>query len=1122
MRLWLLLVAWCVATSVGQRPTPNKRHDVYIAGFFPFGGRVSGSIPEGRVGRGVMPAVKLAVDHINENPTLLRNYRLHVWWNDTQCNAAVGMKAFFDMMHEGPHKVMLFGAACTQVTDPIAKASKHWRITQLSYADTHPMFSNTDFPNFFRVVPSENAFNAPRLALLRHFNWTRVGTIYQNEPRYALAHNQLVAMLEKDNFVVDDTQNIAGDVSLPIKKLQEKDIRIILGNFNETWARKVFCEAYRVGMVGGKYQWLIMGTYGPTWWNEMRAPCPVEHLSAALDGCILTDYLPLSTTGEITVSGITSKEYQQEYDMRRGSEYSRFHGYTYDGVWTAALAIQEVARKVHQSSHDKGILNRTIADFEYRDKEWEDLFLEALTKTSFEGVTGPVRFYNNERKASILLKQFQGDKEVKIGEYNGVTGTLDLSVGEEVKWRAGGKGPPKDRTLTIYEDSHVNVGVYIGLAVAAVVGIVIATVFLIVNIRYRDQKYIKMSSPHLNNLIIIGAMLTYSSVIFLGLNSQMTSINMFPYICAARAWLLMAGFSLAFGAMFSKTWRVHSIFTDITINKKIVKDTQLFLMVGILLCIDLGIMFTWQFSDPFYRETKQMESYPHPHSDDIVIIPCNEYCQSDHMTVFLAIIYVYKGSLMVFGAFLAWETRHVSIPALNDSKYVGMSVYNVVLMCVAGAAISFVLSDQQDASFIIISVFILFCSTATLFLVFIPKIVELKRNPQGVDKRIRATLRPMSKTYKDVCDTEEQIRAQKNKNQQYRQQILDVDREIDAMVLKIDTFRALKQSENKLKKIAEEKQTKVDVIQEEDSNGVIELPVPEQFSPEKKTCQRHTRIPSISIEPAKPPDEHASFTPSPTRSCGTGHQRRASGSATTPQHQSAAAASHTAAASCAHRRPSMPQTKRTCQQPTFVHQDELWLTQTQRHANRSPPPVTRGLLNNNADSPTDDEDDSSSSLTTGSSMHRSVSEKSGSCGGSGGASSSSSRNRGPGLRRPSAPHMHSTPNVYHGRRRESGGSTGGGSPTNAPGLPPTLGGAGMSRVNTLSEGELLDVAILPIFQKLLTERRAHDSSLSSTSHQHHRHQHNAHPQQHPSHHNNRASIASCPNIAVKCDIVEYL
>lgn len=48
-----------------------------------------------------------------------------------QCNAAVGVKAFFDMMHIGPHKVMLFGAACTQVTDPIAKASKRWHLTQV-------------------------------------------------------------------------------------------------------------------------------------------------------------------------------------------------------------------------------------------------------------------------------------------------------------------------------------------------------------------------------------------------------------------------------------------------------------------------------------------------------------------------------------------------------------------------------------------------------------------------------------------------------------------------------------------------------------------------------------------------------------------------------------------------------------------------------------------------------------------------------------------------------------------------------------------------------------------------------------------------------------------------------
>jgi hypothetical protein len=39
-----------------------------------------------------------------------------------------------------------------------------------------------------------------------------------------------------------------------------------------------------------------------------------------------------------------------------------------------------------------------------------------------------------------------------------------------------------------------------------------------------------------------------------------------------------------------------------------------------------------------------------------------------------------------------------------------------------GAAISFVLSDQKDASFLIISIFILFCTTGTLCLVFVPKV----------------------------------------------------------------------------------------------------------------------------------------------------------------------------------------------------------------------------------------------------------------------------------------------------------------------------------------------------------------------------------------------------------------
>ena len=45
----------------------------------------------------------------------------------------------------------------------------------------------------------------------------------------------------------------------------------------------------------------------------------------------------------------------------------------------------------------------------------------------------------------------------------------------------------------------------------------------------------------------------------------------------------------------------------------------------------------------------------------------------------------------ILGCFLAWETRRVNVPALNDSKYIGMSVYGVVVMSTLGLSISVIL-----------------------------------------------------------------------------------------------------------------------------------------------------------------------------------------------------------------------------------------------------------------------------------------------------------------------------------------------------------------------------------------------------------------------------------------------
>ncbi|CAH0549470.1 unnamed protein product [Brassicogethes aeneus] len=1143
MRFTGLEVAFLVFTvgvCASQKPNmDNRRHDVYIAGFFPFGRGVENS----ETGRGVMPSVKLALDHVNEHSAILRNYRLHMWWNDTMCNAAVGVKAFFDMMHSGPHKLMLFGAACTHVTDPIAKASKHWHLTQLSYADTHPMFTKENFPNFFRIVPSENAFNSPRLSLLKEFNWTRVGTIYQNEPRYSLAHNRLVAELDTLGYQVVETQSFTNEVIAALTKLKEKDTRVILGNFNEKWAREIFCEAYKLEMYGKKYQWIIMGTFTFEWWKKMDVDfnCTLEELELALQQTILTDLLPLSTSGEITISGITADEYAMEYDSRRGNEYSRFHGYTYDGIWAVALAIQNVAHKIKYFRR-----NQTVNDFRYRDPLWERLFLDALHNTSFEGVTGPVRFYDNERKASILLKQFQEGIEVKVGEYSAATQHLDLTLGAPLKWI--GKYPPKDRTLLIIEHTRVNKTVYAILASLACCGIIMASVFLGFNIKYRNQRYIKMSSPQLNNLIIIGCMLTYTSIVFLGLDSGLSSIEAFPYICTARAWTLMAGFSLAFGAMFSKTWRVHSIFTDVKLNKKVIKDYQLFMVVGVLLFIDLVIMTTWQVADPFYRETKQMEAYLHPYNEDIVIIPENEYCASERMTIFVGTIYAYKGLLMIFGAFLAWETRRVSIPALNDSRHVGLSVYNVAIMCICGAAVALVLVDHQDAMFLIIGVFVLFCTTATLWLVFVPKMLELRRNPGGsIDKRIRATLRPMSKTRRDssVSELETKLKDVKSLNSKFRKTLLDRESELQMLIRRLgseareildsrtdsmsDTnrlsvpllrkeapsatetsditslcslssqdFHSLHQSDSQKKKKLPSTESPQKIIPKQEAPPLTEVPTKKQVNGNIAIQNNKNLDSNCNTVKDVIQDKDDAIVPTPKKQIALEEKRK------TPTHERRPSKVPDIDSSTleriekleklekrrlskndlsedesCHRRVSISSQRATPKKKSdcgthVVSKSELWDTGSQHRCPKSHSKSSRVSISQ-------DEDDAH--------MHRSVSERNRH------SSQKEKREKSPILKKQQQTEMPT--NICNQQCNKLGYFQ---STPNVAALKQTTATPkrDKSMYNATSESELLDREILPIFQKLLTERNK-------------------------SQHNIDYSFGrSCPNISIKCDIVEYL
>lgn len=57
--------------------------------------------------------------------------------------------------------------------------------------------------------------------------------------------------------------------------------------------------------------------------------------------------------------------------------------------------------------------------------------------------------------------------------------------------------------------------------------------------------------------MLCGCCVCLSAAIALGLDGRWVLEQHFSGLCAARAWLLAIGFSMAYGALFTKVWRVH-------------------------------------------------------------------------------------------------------------------------------------------------------------------------------------------------------------------------------------------------------------------------------------------------------------------------------------------------------------------------------------------------------------------------------------------------------------------------------------------------------------------------------------------------------------------------------------
>ncbi|XP_070551242.1 gamma-aminobutyric acid type B receptor subunit 2-like isoform X2 [Ptychodera flava] len=717
----------------------SSKTNITIGALFPMGGTWDAP--------GILPGVEMALEHINANDDILPDYTLQMEWKNSECDAGVGMKSFFELLYEEPVKIMLLGAACSVVSQPVAATAQHWNLVQISYASASDALSNKErYTYFFRTYPPDSAVNAPRIEVFKQYGWTKVSTIHQTEELFSFSTNLLITDLERHGIELITSEIVDSD-SIPthqLSNIKAKDGRIIVVNMYEDQARILFCEAYKLGMYGPKYMYFILGWYIHEWWlDTSNIDCTTEQLIEVIELVVGMEGLQLDPGNVTTVSGMTPSEYLTSYHQYlNGTNPSGqvYASYGYDSMWSIALSLHSAAQQLTASG--SGI---KIEDFDYDNTHGlRDIFMDHLRETNFHGVSGPISFDDNGDRFGITkIEQLRIDpddgelRDVTLALYYPQGSLVWLNADEKLLFR--GDDVPLDSAQTVIVKQNISLPVYVVCSALASLGVLLALGFLYFNVTYRKRKLIKLSSPKMNNVIAFGCVICYVSVFLFGVDGALVDPEGLLIVCRARIWSLCLGFTLAFGGLFSKTWRVYVIFTNATKKKRIIRDYHLFITILILLSIDVVILTVWMAVDPPQRVIRNLTIEYDLEGDDVIKIPQLECCQSVKYSpyIWLGLIYSVKMLLLLYGARLAWETRKVTIPELNDSKFIGLSIYNVTTLCIIGVPISAVLGEQVTVAYCLVASFILFCTTITLLLVFFPKIISLRSSPP--DEALRIT-----------------------------------------------------------------------------------------------------------------------------------------------------------------------------------------------------------------------------------------------------------------------------------------------------------------------------------------------------------------------------------------------
>ena len=716
LRLLLALVHLLVSVIFVSSSSSTTTSRVVIAGLFSYNisevARTSLHRERTANGSVVQAAVEMAISAYNSRPSSQLN--LTLWPYSTECDPARALWSISDILRRSDPQgdpVVILGPPCDDSTNDLVRlTSSSTNLISVSYAATTPQVNNaTFFRNFFRTVPSYSDLNAALKYLLLHFDWENVCIVLESQPYYNTAAEAFQYL------------NLTIIQSIPPALLEfittNSYCHIFIVYAQPKHLPSILCQAYNNELTGEYYQWIFLGNVemSDLITEEASLNCSQYHLQMASQSSLIVNFNENERSSSSDI-GLSRQGFEDQIKSALNMNVTRKDliaaASAYDAAWAIAVSLNETAVKLRET-------NQSIRDYvPLGNKDVSNAIINAFESVSFKGVSTTVNFTNanhNTPKA-IAVSQVQDEELVDIGLYTAAK--LNMSYfGNRLKWI--GEGPPRDRPVQLSES--VPLWAQVLMFATSGLGSMALVLFLVVNLYFREKKVIKASSPHINTLILFGCLLGLIAVSTYTLTSiEGIKLHTRSAFCNTTLWLVNIMFTLSFGALLAKTWRVGAVFRNPWSKRRIYKDYVLFIIVLILLAVDVLILTIWMTTSPLYISVRIIRS---PSA-----IKELSFCSlSGEGVYFSFLVMVYKCILLLLGCFLATQTRGITATLFNDSKYIAVAIYTVFLIVIIGLpmAIFFILSRYVLLGFFAMTLTIAGLSFTISFVLFIPKLILL-------------------------------------------------------------------------------------------------------------------------------------------------------------------------------------------------------------------------------------------------------------------------------------------------------------------------------------------------------------------------------------------------------------